>query len=74
MTRALIQLRSDSEDAVNHMGFALTYGAMALCGVFVIVGLVAGGAWKCLARRRKSEQNVRKILHDPVRRAREAGL
>jgi hypothetical protein len=74
MTRALIQLQSDTEDAMNHAGFALTHAGMALCDVFVVVGILAGVTWALLARRREPNQNVRKILSDPVRRAREAGL
>lgn len=69
MRHALAQLKADSADAVNHTGFALTYGGMALCGLFIVAGLLATRGWHWLARPR---QNVRRILRDPKRRGSEA--
>lgn len=71
MEQVLQQLKSDSSDAITFAGHSLTYTGMALCGLFVVLGLLAGKGWKYLARPR---QNVRGILHDPRRRASEASV
>jgi hypothetical protein len=64
------QLKADTSDAMNHSGFALTYGGMALCG--------CSSSLACSLRRagstsRAPRQNVRRILRDPKRRMSEAG-
>lgn len=72
MEQAIQQLKADSSDAVNHAGFALTYGAMAVCGLAIVLGITARGAWLWLSRRARTHQSVRRILRDPRRRAAEA--
>jgi hypothetical protein len=76
MRHALAQLKADSADAVNHTGFALTYGGMALCGLFIVTGIAAKGLWAWLAAKTKRQpyQHVRHIVRDPLRRTREAGF
>jgi hypothetical protein len=73
MEQAIQQLKADSADAVNHAGFALTYGAMAVCGLAIVLGITARGAWLWLSHRARTHQSVRRILRDPKRRMSEAG-
>lgn len=74
MERELLQLKSDSADAWDKASEAVTLTLLAIVDLLIIGGAVAGRLHQWLGETRKPRQNVTKILHDPERRAREAGL
>lgn len=75
MDRAWAQMKSDGTDCWNHLVKSGTFAGLAFIGLFVLAGELAKLAHVWLAKNRQPRpQNVIKILHDPERRAREAGL
>lgn len=73
MERELVQLKSDSVDAINNLGRSLSFATLALIDLLVVGGALALLLHGWLAKRNQPRQTVGKIVSDPARRAREAG-